>query len=398
MQLRLSFIAAALLLTTGIAAASVPQSEGVAIRSPADLAQAAAPLEARLTKSEVESKAASAAKTAAKQIKADVATLQSLQKQAHPSKAAANKAFADLNSHLKAAGEKFDSLASKYSAHSSRDLVERQAILQPAIKDLNAELKKLLPEIRLLARHLLTNLGLNTVQTIVKQITPGLKKIDTGLFQILTVLGEDLGPGLVDPLLHTVYGLLDGLGLNLNAHDVVEERAPTKASIQAEAAVVFKHAGAQFEADNATFKKLLAQKHVSEKEFAAAIKAFKAHVAAADASVKKLRAEARKAGIHARAQPGDLNTAVTQLVADLNKTLPTVRSLLRKVLRDLELNTVNKIVDGLTPLLTSLIGGVEALLVGLAPTLSALVNPLLALVNGLTKSLGIDLNNNTGHL
>ncbi|KAE8267894.1 hypothetical protein A4X09_0g4453 [Tilletia walkeri] len=403
MQLRLPFVVAALVLTTGAVAASIPQVEGLAVRSPADslVSSAAAPLEARISKLQLESKAVALAKSGKKQIDSDIAKLEALQKQSKPSEAEARKAFATLNSHLHSIGNQYEQLANQYhDSPSSRDLVERQALLQPAIADLNKSLNKLLPQVRLLVRHLTTNLGLNTVSVIVRQITPGLKKIDLGLEQILTVLGDDLGPGLVDPLLRTVFGLLDGLGLNLNARDLTfEERATeSKSSVKAGIAKTMQHASSQFESDYATFKKLLGQKKVTQSQFDSAIKTLQSHAVHTTAEVKKAQKEARAAGLVSRAQPGDLNTAVAGLITDLNKVLPLVDSLVHKVVGDLELNAVNQLVDALTPTLVTLIGVVEGLLAGLAPGLSGLVNPLLGLVNGLTKSLGIDLNNDTGRL
>ncbi|KAL9939857.1 hypothetical protein V8E36_001674 [Tilletia maclaganii] len=411
MQLRLSFVLAAVVLTTGIAASSAPQGEGMVVRAHADTPahrSLAAPVEARMSKASVESQAATIAKAASKQIKADLAVLHGLEKKENPTKAEANKAFAELNTHLATFGKQYDALAKKYakSKKDSRDLVERQALLQPAIKDLTAQLKKLLPQVRILARNLTTRLGLNTVSVIIKQITPGLRSIDSGLYQILNVLGDDLGPGLVDPLLRTVYGLLDGLGLNLNARELeiseeaFEARAePTKASIKAEAAVSFKQASSLFKGDIKVFNKLLAQEHVSKKEFAAAIKAFEAHAAATTKEIKHLKKEAHAAGIESRAaQPADFVGAVNGLVADLNKALPIVRTLIRTVVADLELNAVNQLLTTLEPTLAALVGGLEGLLIGLAPTLAALVNPLLGLVTALTRGLGIELNGNSGQL
>ncbi|KAL9939856.1 hypothetical protein V8E36_001673 [Tilletia maclaganii] len=122
MQLRLAFVAAALVLTTGAAAAALPQADGLAIRDPTDsLAHIAAPLEARLTKSQAESQAASITNTAAKQIKGNVAALKALQAKAKPTKAEANKAFAAINVHLKTAGSQYEALAKKYEGSSKRD-------------------------------------------------------------------------------------------------------------------------------------------------------------------------------------------------------------------------------------------------------------------------------------
>ncbi|KAL9938099.1 hypothetical protein V8E36_002722 [Tilletia maclaganii] len=225
MQLRLSFVLAAVVLTTGISASSAPQGEGM-------------------------------------QIKADLVVLHGLETKENPTKAEANKAFAELNIHLATFGKQYDALAKKYakSKKDSRDLVERQALLQPAIKDLTAQFKKLLTQVRILTHNLTIRLGLTTVSVIIKQITPGLRSIDSGLYQILDVPSDDLGPGLVDPLRRTVYGLLDGLGLNLNARkleiseEAFEARAePTKAFIKAEAAVSFKHASSIFKNSRATF-------------------------------------------------------------------------------------------------------------------------------------------------
>ncbi|KAE8181531.1 hypothetical protein A4X06_0g9299 [Tilletia controversa] len=403
MQLRLPFVVAALVLITGAVAASIPQVEGLAVRSPADsLVQgsAAAPLEARVSKSQLEAKAVALAKSGKAQIDADLAKLEALQKQSKPSEAEARKAFGTLNSHLHSIGRQYEQLATQYhESPSSRDLVERQALLQPAIADLNKSLNKLLPQVRLLVRHLTTNLGLNTVSVIVRQITPGLKQIDLGLEQILTVLGDDLGPGLVDPLLRTVFGLLDGLGLNLNARDLTfEDRAVSKSAVKSEITNSMQQASSEFSSDYATFKKLLGQKKVTQSQFDSAVKTLQSHAEKTTAEVKKLEKKAQASGLSSRAQPGDLNTAVAGLIADLNKVLPLVDSLVHKVVGDLELNAVNQLVDALTPTLVTLIGAVEALLAGLAPGLSGLVNPLLGLVNGLTKSLGIDLNNDTGRL
>ncbi|KAK0563414.1 hypothetical protein OC861_004811 [Tilletia horrida] len=404
MQLRLSFIAAALLIGTSLAASSAPQAEGIAIRGTDSIESSSLALEARMTKVSFEHQAASIAKEASAQIEKDLARLAKLQKQDHVSKAEATKAFANFNAHLELYGNQYHALAAKYHGSKARSLEARQNLLAPAIADLNASLKKVLPQVRLLVRHLTTNLGLNTVSTIVKQLTPGLKNIDSGLFKVLTVLGDDLGETLVDPLLRTVYGLLDGLGLNLNARDLesVQARSSTsKSSLESTLSAEVKHVSSEFEADYATFKKLLAQKKVSHKEFASAIHTLKHHAATATKKVHSLKKEAHSAGLiaaRATARPGSLVVAVNQLVADLNKLLPLVDTLVHKVVGDLELNAVNQLVDALTPTLAALVTGVEALLRGLAPTLAPLVDPLLALVNALTKGLGIDLNNNTGKL
>ncbi|CAD6887451.1 unnamed protein product, partial [Tilletia caries] len=191
----------------------------------------------------------------------------------------------------------------------------------------------------------------------------------------------------------------DGLGLNLNARDLTfEDRAVSKSAVKSEITNSMQQASSEFSSDYATFKKLLGQKKVTQSQFDSAVKTLQSHAEKTTAEVKKLEKKAQASGLSSRAQPGDLNTAVAGLIADLNKVLPLVDSLVHKVVGDLELNAVNQLVDALTPTLVTLIGAVEALLAGLAPGLSGLVNPLLGLVNGLTKSLGIDLNNDTGRL
>ncbi|KAL9934921.1 hypothetical protein V8E36_002059 [Tilletia maclaganii] len=57
MQLRLSFVLAAVILTTGIAASSAPQDKGMVVRAHADTPahrSLAAPVEARMSKASVE--------------------------------------------------------------------------------------------------------------------------------------------------------------------------------------------------------------------------------------------------------------------------------------------------------------------------------------------------------
>lgn len=84
--------------------------------------------------------------------------------------------------------------------------------------------------------------------------------------------------------------------------------------------------------------------------------------------------------------------AVNQLVSDLNTVLADVEPLLRHLTSNLELGTVQDIVDGLSPALATLVGGVESLLTTLAPGLSSLVDPLLHAVYSLTNALGLPLN------
>lgn len=84
--------------------------------------------------------------------------------------------------------------------------------------------------------------------------------------------------------------------------------------------------------------------------------------------------------------------AINQLVVDLNVVLCDLEPLVRHLTANLELGTVQDIVDGLTPALTTLIVGVEGLLESLAPGLSSIVDPLLHTVYGLTDALGLPLN------
>lgn len=84
--------------------------------------------------------------------------------------------------------------------------------------------------------------------------------------------------------------------------------------------------------------------------------------------------------------------AVTELIKDLNKTLKTAQPLVRHLTENLELGTVQDLVDLLTPGLAALVSGVEGLLAALAPGLSTLVDPLLRVVYGLTAGLGLNLN------
>jgi hypothetical protein len=62
------------------------------------------------------------------------------------------------------------------------------------------------------------------------------------------------------------------------------------------------------------------------------------------------------------------------------------------VTQNLDLGTVQDLVIALTPTLTTLILGVEGLLISLAPGLATIVDPLLVTVYGLTDALGINLN------
>ncbi|KAE8266184.1 hypothetical protein A4X09_0g6163 [Tilletia walkeri] len=158
-----------------------------------------------------------------------------------------------------------------------------------------------------------------------------------------------------------------------------------------------RHASSQFESDYATFKKLLCQKKVTQSHFDSAIKTLQSHAVHTTAEVKRAEKEARAAGLVSRAQPGDLNTAIAGLITDLNKVLPLVDSLVHKVVGDLEINALNQRTH--SPTLVTLIGVVERVSSPASPLVFlAWSHPLLGLVNGLTKSLGIDLNNDTGRL
>ncbi|CAD6889056.1 unnamed protein product [Tilletia controversa] len=403
MQLKLAFIAAAVVLaTSALAAADVQSNEGIVVRSAAGLHTAhgaAAPeLVARASKAHFETKAAAAANHADKLIKTDLIKFEQLSLQSKVSKKEAHLALSAFNEHLLDFGMKFQKLAAEHKGNKARSLEQRQAILQPAIANLSKSLNQALPKIRKLARHLTTNLGLNTVSVIVGQITPGLKQVDLGLEAILKVVADDAGPTLVDPLLHVVYGLLDGLGLNLNARDAPVERAQGKVAVKKEIGASLNLAGVHFAADTKQVKILLGQTKVTLPEFKHIIRQVNGHASAATTEFTRLHALSKKAELNARAQPGELALAVNNLLTDLDRLTPVLYKLVKQALKDLELNTVNKLIAELKPTLASLYLGLEALLRGLGAGLAPLVDPLLATVDSLTKALGLDLNNDTGKL
>ncbi|KAE8216112.1 hypothetical protein CF327_g691 [Tilletia walkeri] len=402
MQLKFAFIAAAAVLaTSAIAAADVQSNEGIVVRSAAGLHGAhgvvASELVVRASKANIEAKAAAAAKHANKLIKGDLATFKALSIKEHVTKKEADLALSLFNEHLIDFGVKYQKLAAESKGKKSRSIEERQAILQPAIKDLSLTLNKILPQVRLLARHLTTNLGLNTVSVIVSQITAGLKQVDLGLEAILAVIADDAGPTLVDPLLHTVYGLLDGLGLHLNARDAPVERA-SKAAAKKEISASLNKASTHFSVDTKHVEILLGKTKITLPEFKHIISQIEGHATSATAEFSKMHALSKDAHLHGRAQPGDLALAVNNLLTDLDKLTPLLYKLVRKALADLELGAVNKLITSLKPTLASLYLGLESLLRSLGTGLAPLVDPLLATVNALTKSLGIDLNNDTGKL
>lgn len=89
----------------------------------------------------------------------------------------------------------------------------------------------------------------------------------------------------------------------------------------------------------------------------------------AGSQLKKLHQEYKNASSSKRQ---DLDGAVNQLVKDLNKTLKTAQPLVRHLTENLELGTVQDLVDLLTPGLATLVSGVEGLLIDLAPGLATI--------------------------
>ncbi|UZJ53752.1 hypothetical protein CBS101457_003072 [Exobasidium rhododendri] len=158
---------------------------------------------------------------------------------------------------------------------------------------------------------------------------------------------------------------------------------------ETQGAAAQKTASSQYESQTAALQKL-STSTVTEAQLKPIIAQITATTNTAGNTFQSLSTQA-KAAKNSKRQ-ALLVPAVDQLVIDLNKTLTTLQPLLLHLTTNLELGTVQELVDGLTPALTTLILGVEGLLVTLAPGLSTIVDPLLTVVYGLTDALGLNLN------
>ncbi|CAD6926653.1 unnamed protein product [Tilletia laevis] len=385
MQLKFTYLAAAVVLaTSAFAAADVQSNESIVVRSSAGLRAAhgaAAPDPvARAFGASFDTKAAAAVTRADKQFQSDLAKFTELNGKDHVTKDEASDALSSFNDHLSQLGSAFQKLAAESKGIQTRSLEERKDILAPTS--------------RLLVRHLITNLGVAPVSEIIKQITPGLKKLNLGLEAVVHTYGKVVGPTIFDPILKGYYLVLKAYGLELNGRDALVERAggDLSASATHEVSALLSHAGDNFALDAKHFQALLDQDKITLPEFKQAMEQFNGHMTSASAALSKIHHPLVKEGdLDRRAPTGELTLATNKFVKDMSIVTPLLYRLLRRGLSSLELNSVNQILTALEPTAHNLYHELENFVRGLGGVYAPLVNPTLAYItawsNGISNAL-----------
>ncbi|KAL9939854.1 hypothetical protein V8E36_001671 [Tilletia maclaganii] len=409
MQLRIPVITTALLLATSAAAASAGSLRSSSTNSllSRELADNAMLVRAVPGLDAVKGSLGTIAKSATSNIKGDGGLLRKLNSAKAVKPAQVKPVITKLGKHFSQTGTQISRLASTvgHSNNQARDLMEirQDGTLQAIIAALTDGLDGIIPEVVTLLQNVLSALGLDGVNDLIDELLPGVNTLQDGLEQLLTAVGDALAP-IVNPLLSAVQQLLDTLLGDVTS--ILTKRGP--AALPAAQAVNVNKLGAAksgLSNNKAAVKSLVAQgtnaspaagKKVigslinNVKAATAAINAINHGVATQSPGAARFVAadSAALATLERRLVLPDLGSLLSGLITDLNALLPGVDTLLSNLLSSLGLDSINSILDELTPALTLLVLGIEALLEGVADVLAPIVDPLLAALNEIIANLG----------